>query len=97
MEIKGRKIDPDPEAQGNEYKPSEWRLGEVNGRQTGIIHLPSWTFFNIEGDTAKVLHIAEIDAPSAEELETLSGIALEAFRSGRVSRKPRRVCSHPHP
>jgi hypothetical protein len=97
MEIKGRKIYPDPQGQSNGYKPSEWRLCEVNGRQTGIIHLPSWTFFNIEGDTAKALHIVEINAPSAEELQTLSEDALEVFRHGMASWKPRRGCSHPHP
>jgi hypothetical protein len=75
----------------------DWRLCEVNGKRTGIVHLPSWTFFTVAGDAAKVLRVAEHNPPSAEELETLSGVALEAFRSGKVWRKPRRLCGHPHP
>jgi hypothetical protein len=72
-----------------------WRHCTINDQRNGIIHMPTWTVFRIDGDEAVFIRTAESGGASTETIELLKIDAVEAFRSVRPMWKPR-DCRHPH-
>jgi hypothetical protein len=73
----------------------EWRLCMIDGQRNGIVHLPTWTIFLIENDSAAFVRTSKEGGASREEIEELKAIAAEAFRKVRPMWKSK-VCRHPH-
>jgi hypothetical protein len=66
-----------PLADKNE--PDEWN---------GIVHLPTWTYFRIEGETAKIVALGE--PPDSRRESRLKKLAVKWFKSCEVSYGPDR-------
>jgi hypothetical protein len=67
----------------------DWQRCQINGKWTGILHVPSCTIFEIDRKalTSRIRVRANGRVkPTAEELEDLRQMALVLFVSGNVSR-----------
>jgi len=73
---------------GNHIK-REWRLCQINGQWTGIVHLPSWTIFEVDKNVCRIFSRANGEVkPTTDELEDLRQMALVLFLKGNVPRHP---------
>jgi hypothetical protein len=67
----------------------DWRRCRINEKWTGILHVPSWTIFEIDGLalTSRIVLLSNSRVkPTPEELMNLRESALLCFLNGNVSR-----------
>jgi hypothetical protein len=79
---------------GDGLRPGEpiekdWRRCRINGQWTGILHIPSWTTFEIDRNALTCRIFSQKNGrvkPTAEELMNLRESALLLFLHGNLSR-----------